>query len=76
MGFGAGVEAWLALTAGILTFACAIPSPGLWPFALGILLIFLGRRLADFHERRNLPRSVTSLGMLLCAAILIAPMLF
>lgn len=76
LGFGAGAETWLMLTAGILTVSCAIPSPGLWPFALGMLLILTGKRFADFREEQTLPRLATAVGALLCAAFLIAPMLF
>ena len=76
LGFGAGVETWLMLTSGSLTVACAIPSPGLWPFALGMLLILAGRRFSDFREDQSLPRLAIASGMLLCAVFLVAPMLF
>ena len=76
LGFGAGTETWLMLTAGILTLSCAIPSPGLWPFALGMLLILAGKRLADLREDQTLPRLAVASGMLLCAAFLVSPMLF
>ena len=75
-GFGAGLENWLLLTAGILTLSCAIPSPGLWPFALGQFLILTGQRLGDLRKHPPFARPSIALGMLLCAAFLIAPMLF
>ena len=72
LGFGAGVDNWLMMTAGILTLCCAIPSPGLWPFAVGILLVLTGRRIGD-RRKSGLARA---LGMLLCAVFLAAPMVF
>lgn len=76
LGFRAGLEHWLLLTAAILTVACAIPSPGLWPYALGIPLISASRRIADARGRTLPARLLMNAGMLLCAAFLAAPMVF
>ena len=76
LGVAAGIENWMLLAAGIFTAACAVPCTALWPFALGILLILAARRLADEEKSAWLPRVATVLGMLLCAAFPVAPMLF
>lgn len=76
MGFGAGIENWVLLAAGIFTLACAVPSTALWPYGFGVLLILTARRLEDIKADRRLSRGVMVLGMLLCALFLIAPMMF
>lgn len=75
MGFGAGIENWVLLAAGIFTLACAVPSTALWPYGFGVLLILTARRLEDIKADRRLSRGVMVLGMLLCALFLIAPMM-
>lgn len=76
LGVAAGVENWLLLAAGIFTLSCAVPSTALWPYGLGILLMLAAMRLADVKEDSWLPRGAMTLGMLLCAAFLAAPMVF
>lgn len=76
MGFGAGIENWVLLAAGIFTLACAVPSTALWPYGFGVLLILAARRLEDIRMDSRLSRGVTALGMLFCALFLVAPMMF
>ena len=76
LGVAAGIETWILLAAGIFTMACAIPSTALWPYGLGILLIAAARRLGDTDADKRLSRGVMAAGMFLCAAFLVAPMVF
>ena len=74
LGFAAGLETWLALAAGVFTLACAAPSPALWLYGLGVMLILAARRFAEVMENLKLPRAMMAAGMFLCAAFLVAPM--
>ena len=76
LGVAAGIENWILLAAGIFTLSCAVPSTALWPYGFGILLMLTAMRLADVKKDSWLPRGVMTLGMLLCAVFLAAPMVF
>lgn len=76
LSFGAGLENLLLLAVTVLTLACAVPSPGLWPYGAGLALLLIAKRLEDVREDLALPRAATALGMLLCSVFLAAPMVF
>ena len=76
MGVDAGIENCLLLAAGLFTLACAVPSTALWPYGLGVLLILTARRLGSAGADMRLSKGAMVTGMLLCAAFLVAPMVF
>lgn len=76
MGIAAGLENWLLSAAAFLTLLCAVPSTALWPYGLGMLVIF-GAKLLAGQSADNRPTCWTmASGMLLCTVFLVAPAVF
>ena len=76
MGVLAGFENFLLLASGLFTVISAVSCPALWPFGVGILLIFAAQRLDDAMEATMCRRVLVVLGLCLCAVFPLAPMLF